>query len=204
MANYTIEVRQLVDDYHIPLFDFEYPFYNQYPSDKEQFEALFIQTYYYHEIGFETVDRFKQRLQARLNLIMPYYQQLYLTQWEQVGKDMMNSKDLVETTTVKIQSDGTSSGSSKGSSKSDSSNLMDGVGVVNLDEENKTGTAQGESQSSSQSTAKNTQTETHTFTSKGDIGIQTPAYAIMEWRKVIININHQIIKDCHDLFMQIY
>ena len=204
MANYTIEVRQLVNDYQIPLFDFEYPFYNAYPTDKEEFENLFIQHYYFHEIGFETVDRFKQRLQARLNLIMPYYQQLYLTQWEQVGKDMMNSKDLVETTTVKIQSDGSSSGSSTGRSTSDTSNLMDGVGVVNLNEENKTGTAQGESQSSSQSTAKNTQTETHTFTSKGDIGIQTPAYAIMEWRKVLLNINQQIINDCHDLFMQIY
>ena len=46
--------------------------------------------------------------------------------------------------------------------------------------------------------------ETTTFTSKGDIGIQTPAYAITEWRKVLININQQIIDECRDLFMAIY
>ena len=46
--------------------------------------------------------------------------------------------------------------------------------------------------------------ETTTFTSKGDIGIQTPAYAITEWRKVLININQMIIEECHDLFMKLY
>lgn len=46
--------------------------------------------------------------------------------------------------------------------------------------------------------------ETTTFTSKGDIGIQTPAYGITEWRKVLININEMILNDCKDLFMQIY
>ena len=46
--------------------------------------------------------------------------------------------------------------------------------------------------------------ETTTFTSKGDIGIQTPAYAIEQWRNVIINLNQLIIEECNDLFMKIY
>ena len=46
--------------------------------------------------------------------------------------------------------------------------------------------------------------EKTTFTSKGDIGVQTPAYAITEWRKVLININQMIIDECNDLFMKIY
>lgn len=54
------------------------------------------------------------------------------------------------------------------------------------------------------STNNQTLTETTTFTSKGDVGIQTPAYAIGEWRKVIININQLILKDCECLFLKIY
>ena len=46
--------------------------------------------------------------------------------------------------------------------------------------------------------------EKTTFTSKGDVGIQTPAYAITEWRKVIININKMIIDECEDLFIKLY
>ena len=46
--------------------------------------------------------------------------------------------------------------------------------------------------------------ETTTFSSVGDIGIQTPAYAITEWRKIILNLNEMIIKECEDLFMKLY
>ena len=47
-------------------------------------------------------------------------------------------------------------------------------------------------------------TETSTFHSHGDIGIQTPAYAITEWRKVILNIDEMIINECESLFLKIY
>ena len=60
--------------------------------------------------------------------------------------------------------------------------------------------------SSDQSNANNEQTlsETTTFHSTGDVGIQTPAYAITEWRKGILNLNEMLIKYCEDLFMKIY
>ena len=47
-------------------------------------------------------------------------------------------------------------------------------------------------------------TETTTFHSQGDIGIQTPAYAIAEWRKVIINLDEMILNECESLFLKIY
>ena len=108
------------------------------------------------------------------------------------------------------------------------SNLSDGVSSVSLDEGYLTGkakTSQTDNGTSSQtnsvesslegtdattgtqsgtSSNEQTLTETTTFTSKGDVGIQTPAYAIGEWRKVIININQLILKDCECLFLKIY
>ena len=96
------------------------------------------------------------------------------------------------------------------------SNLSDGVSQSSLTDgyltgvsqtnQTDTGTSSGtnDSTQSITGTSGQTLTETTTFTSKGDVGIQTPAYAITEWRKVIININQLILKECEDLFLVIY
>ena len=40
--------------------------------------------------------------------------------------------------------------------------------------------------------------------SQGNIGVTSSAQLLKEWRQVLINIDEIIIKDCQDLFMQIY
>ncbi len=238
MANFTMELNELLNDERIGVFTFDYAFYSSNPSDKQTFERTFTDTYYFYEIGFETPERFKKHLQARLDLIMPYYQQLAMTEWDKVrtNEQMMTSKNLTETTTHEQTLTGTQSsnitetGESTGNNQSSStqnttidnkqSQLADGVTQASLtngyltgvDKSESTGTGTDsltstQTQSNEQSgTSSNEQTikDTTTFTSKGDIGIQTPAYAITEWRKVIININQMIIDECKDLFMKIY
>ena len=238
MANFTMELNELLNDERIGVFTFDYAFYSMNPSDKQTFERTFTDTYYFHEIGFETPERFKKHLQARLDLFMPYYQQLALTEWDKVktAEDMMTSKNLTETTTHEQTVSGsqssniTATGESTGNNQSTStqkttldnkqSQLADGVSQASLADgyltgvDNSTSSGTGtdtatstQNQSSEQSgttTNEQTITDTTTFTSNGDIGIQTPAYAITEWRKVIININQMIIEECKDLFMQIY
>ena len=87
---YSLELRQIKD-----VFDFNYPFYDeQFRCD---FEEKFIEEYYFHEIGFETVGRFKQRLEAKLLLNMPYWIQLYQTELEAQGIQFLLNKDLKET-----------------------------------------------------------------------------------------------------------
>lgn len=242
MANFTLEIRQMIDNPLIGLFTFDYDFYSDNPKDKEEFEKLFIQWYYFREIGFETPERFKMKLQAKLNVIMPYYRQLALTEWDKVRtvEQMMTSKNLKETTTHEQTINGnnessvTGESSQSGTSTSSqqqtstntqnakSSNLNDGVSKASLNEgfltsttaitdngnQNISGNSNDTSEISStqNSSVTNNQllTESTTFTSQGDVGIQTPAYAITEWRKVLININQQIIDECRDLFMSIY
>ena len=230
VANYTMEIRQMIDNPLIGLFTFDYDFYSDNIQDKEEFEKLFSQWYYYREIGFETPEHFKVRLQSKLNLIMPYYRQLVLTEWDKVKtiEQMMTSKNLTETTEHsqelsgidKSDTHGTNSSSSHDTSTAEQSmkqsNLADGVSQSSLSDGYLTGTAQSnttnENNGNTQATVTQysstnrgqTLTESTTFTSKGDIGIQTPAYAITEWRKVLININQLIIDECNDLFMKIY
>ena len=238
MANFTMELNELLNDERIGVFTFDYAFYSSNPSDKQTFERTFTDTYYFYEIGFETPERFKKHLQARLDLIMPYYKQLAMTEWEKVRttEQMMTSKNLTETTTHEQTLSGTQSsnisvtGESTGNNQSSStqnttvdnkqSQLSDGVSQASLTNGYLTGVDKSESSGTGTDTLTSTQTQTNeqsgtssneqtisdttTFTSKGDVGIQTPAYAITEWRKVIININQMIIEECKDLFMQIY
>ena len=254
MANYTMEIRQMIDNPLIGLFTFDYDFYSDNPKDKEAFEKLFIEWYYFREIGFETPERFKLKLQAKLNLIMPYYRQLALTEWDKVRsvEQMMTSKNLKETTEHKQSIEGsnesesnatssnnqsdsmnqssTSSGTNTTSSTTNDkqSNLADGVAQATLStgyltgvgestnhsngsvssngESNVSNSSQGTAEQNGKTLGSNKQelTESITFSSVGDIGIQTPAYAITEWRKILININQMIIDDCSDLFMKLY
>ena len=275
MANFTMEVREMMNQPLINgVFTFDYEFYSDNLKDKETFEKLFISHFYFREIGFETPERFKMKLQAKLNLIMPYYRQLALTEWDKVKsvEQMMTSKNLTETTSheqtlsgtskntgtssssINQTSEGTTTNTDTSSSSisqstsgnnqstlsqsSKESRLENGVSSVSLSDGYLTGvnessqsttdtnsseTTQSGTNTSSTSLTNNNEstqsgtaeeqattntnqtiTDTTTFTSKGDIGVQTPAYAITEWRKVIINLNQMIINECEDLFMKLY
>ena len=239
MANYTMEIREMINNPVINgVFTFDYPFYNDNVDDKKEFEELFEKYFYFREIGFETPDRFKMKLESKLKLIMPYYRQLALTEWNKVKtvELMMNSKNLTETTTHEQTLSGTSTNTDTSSSTisqttngdnnsslsqtSKESRLENGVSSVSLSDGYLTGVSESSQTTTDTNSSESTQsgttegqattntnqtiTDTTTFTSKGDIGIQTPAYAIAEWRKVIINLNEQIIKECEDLFMKIY
>ena len=234
MANYTMEIRELVENPLINgVFTFPYDFYAN-EQEKAEFEKLFIQYYYFTEIGFETPERFKLKLQAKLNTIMPYYRQLAMTEWNKLRtvEQMMTSKSLTETTTHEqtitgdneTTTSGNTSSSSSGTDNSQGemtsreSRIADGVSMASLDDNYLTGASNATSTTTNSSTQTATQNsnqsqkgnnnqslkETTTFSSVGDIGIQTPAYAIAEWRKVLININQMIIDECRDLFMKIY
>ena len=231
MANFTMEVREMMNQPLISgVFTFDYEFYSDNVQDKETFEKLFVSHFYFREIGFETPERFKMKLQAKLNLMMPYYRQLALTEWDKVRsiEQMMESKNLTETTEHIQSIQGNSETQSNQSSSSNAtqnatstneskaSNLADGVSQSTLTDGYLTASGKTEQTDNTQTessgtgsqtlTGNNEQqlTEKTTFTSNGDIGIQTPAYAIAEWRKIIINLNQLIINECEDLFMKIY
>lgn len=308
MANYTMTIQEMIDNPLCTVFPKSYPFYCTDAQTKAQFEEKFIQHFMYREIGFESPYQFNQRLYALFLKRMPYYEQLYLTEWKRVGKDMMNSKDLTETTTHTLEESskgqsqtlGTTNTSSNSSltdtitanqsttvdmtdtanqtvttegetilsaTTSDSttstnnnthkeSMLRDGVASVSLDNGYLTGTSQDNGTTTNESSGTNNQTtndsqlvttgatntqagtnstessqsqtneqeitqngssqakseqhgnrgltETTTFHSHGDIGIQTPAYAITEWRKVILNIDEMILNECEALFIKLY
>ena len=93
---------------YFKVFNFDYDFYIDNENIKRKFEEKFIDEYFFHEIGTETVFRFQHRLKTKLNKIMPYYKQLYQTELEAKNINFLLNKDLVETFERSIDS-GTSS-----------------------------------------------------------------------------------------------
>lgn len=63
------------------LFDFDYPFYDE--TKRAEFETKFINHFYLREIGSETMGSFKFNLDEYLNLNMPYWNKMFLSNLEE-------------------------------------------------------------------------------------------------------------------------
>lgn len=57
------------------IFDFDYPIFDE--AYREALETKFLTQNYMREIGAETIGQWKLMLRNRLNMVMPYYNQLY-------------------------------------------------------------------------------------------------------------------------------
>ena len=210
MSKYTLELRRIQQTHKI--FDFDYDFYTNDETIKYNFEDKFINEYYFNEIGFETVGRFKQRLRTKLNKIMPYYSQLYQTELRSKDIDFMLNKDLEEVYERVLEGSNTSKNDVTVDNSSTSnvleSNIDNGNASLELEKGSLTNvgksTINDNTKSSNSVNDTTNQTERTKLSSKGNIGVTSSAELLEKWRKVIINIDDLIINECSDLFMQVY
>ena len=210
MSKYTLELRRIHQTHKI--FDFEYDFYTNDETIKYNFEDKFINEYYFNEIGFETVGRFKQRLRTKLNKIMPYYTQLYKTELRSKDIDFMLNKDLEEVYERVLEGSNTSKNDVTVDNSSTSnvleSNIDNGNASLELEKGSLTNvgksTLNDNTKSSNSVNDTTNQTERTKLSSKGNIGVTSSAELLEKWRKTIINIDDLIINECSDLFMQVY
>ena len=210
MSKYTLELRRIHQTHKI--FDFDYDFYTNDETIKYNFEDKFINEYYFNEIGFETVGRFKQRLRTKLNKIMPYYSQLYQTELRAKDIDFMLNKDLEEVYERVLEGSNTSKNDVTVDNSSTSnvleSNIDNGNASLELEKGSLTNvgksTINDNTKSSNSVNDTTNQTERTKLSSKGNIGVTSSAELLEKWRKVIINIDDLIINECSDLFMQVY
>lgn len=109
MSRYTIELRYLIEDnYDLGLKD--YPIFDE--SYREQLNNKIIQHYYFREIGFETEALFKNRLNQKMNEIMPYYNQMYES--SKLKIDPLSTIDLEEVFSRKSKTTGEGTSSTSG------------------------------------------------------------------------------------------
>lgn len=210
MSSYTLELRHIHQTYKV--FNFDYDFYTDSDIIKSKFEQKFIDEYFFHEIGQETVARFQHRLRTRLNKIMPYYKQLYDTELAAKDINFLLNKDLTETFERVVTGESSSINdltvSDQGETNNKESNIENGNASLELENGSLTNvskTSLSNNTNSNNTSRDNTnQNEITTLKSQGNIGITSSAELLEKWRSVIINIDQMIIDACSDLFMQVY
>ena len=216
MAKYTIELRALNNPPFFKLFDFEYDFYEE--SKKEQFEQKFIDYFYMREIEHATAEEFKHELRTKLNLIAPYYKQLYETELKSKNIEFLLNKDLKETFIREVESDTESlsnfNNESNGKAKVETlsttndtpQNKVDDLDkyISSASKDKNTSNTSSSDNGSSISQNSNTAKEETTLISKGNIGTTSSAQLLRDWRDVLINIDMMILEECEELFFKLF
>lgn len=214
MAKYTIELRHLKDN----LFDFDYPYYDE--GNKCYFEEKFIEHYFFNEIGFETIARFKQQLRSYFLRVMPIYEQKYQIELRCQDIDFMLNKDLKETFIRELdgneenQFNGSTNTNEEGNNSNNvrESNLEDGIAEIKIaqgyltaaTEDNNNYSNSSENISKNNSNRQNSEREKTELISQGNIGVTSSAELKEKWLKVLQNLDEEIILGARNLFMMVY
>jgi len=210
MSKYTTQLRWYVENGGT-VFDFVYPIFDE--AYRTTLETNIVNHYYFREIGFETIAQFKFFLKARMNVIMPYYNQLYQTEGLITKDDYNINLNSVEshTRTVDHSSNETSHSDTTSNENRNDQNVFSDTPQAKLQGlDYATSLTDGNSDSNVTSTGDGSTdvtgltTETSEIKLTGGGGVRYNADVLKEWRTTFINIDKMIIDELQDLFMNIY
>lgn len=143
MAKYTTELRTVCEEYaglnksqgyaavgeiiekaRPKVFDFDYPIFD--PEYRNVLEPKILKHFYTRELALETVGLWKLRLDAKMNEIMPFYNQLYKSQL--LDFNPLYDVDLTRTSNRQIDGTGTNTtdATGTGSVVADASQTVEG------------------------------------------------------------------------------
>ena len=210
MEKYTITLGEIIEN-NVNIFDFDYPFYNE--ERRKQFEQHFIEHFYFDEIGQETVARFKHRLKIKLNLIMPYWNKIFLA--DELEQRILDNYDVTETYEKEVidNTTQTSNGVVSSTNENTSKNLESDTPVTKTDLDNidyfsniTKDIANGKNDTTSNNTnnVQNTNKENWTRKIYGNYGVQTDANAIVQYWESLRMIELEIFNQLNILFMEVY
>ena len=226
MERTTLTLGEIIEN-NVNIFDFEYPFYSE--EYRPTFERHFIEHFYFDEIGQETVERFKQRLKIKFNLIMPYWNKIFLA--DELEQRILDNYDVTETYTSNIEN--TSNGINQNtnnivnnnvsnvSTENTNKNLQSDTPVTKTDLEqvdyfsnitkdinngivNNSTNEESNIKSDTITNVNDNRIEKWTRTMQGNIGVQTDADAIIKYWQSLRQIEKEIFEQCSNLFMEVW
>lgn len=125
MSKYTTELRYLLEaGYNLGLSD--YPIFDE--AYRAGLNQKILNHYKFREIGFETAALFKHFLNTRMNEIMPYYNQLYLS--EKIKIEPLLNRKFDETYTRNNTNENTQNIQSNSSLTSDGTENRNGTSTT--------------------------------------------------------------------------
>lgn len=214
------------------VFDFDFPIFDE--KYRDVLCGKILKHYYTREICEETVGLWKLRLDARLNEIMPYFNQLYKSELlsfnplvdveiTRTGKRDNNSD---KNTTADTNTNGTSNVTSNTQNSSNSTNrdlysdtpqgaltnVENEEYLTNARKNTTDDTSHTDNTSNGTSTSKSNYTGTDKITStedylesvKGKQGSGSYSKLLKEYRDTFLNIDKQVIESLSDLFFGLW
>lgn len=203
--------------------------------DREELNNRLLNHYKYREIGFETVGRFLDELQITMSEIMPRYNELFKTvvmmaelpsPFDNVDVTETFSETRTETGGTETASTASDTTNTENNVTSDSKQVQTQTpqGNINIPASNidtvpyadqvnwgKDNSISGGSSTSNGETTTSTANEStgtteHTYTKKGNQGVNTYAHDMLEFRTQIIDVVDQIVNDprINELFMLVW
>ena len=178
------------------VFNFDWPIFDE--AYRLGLEEKILRHYYTREIGEETVGLWKLRLEDRLNLIMPKYNQLY----ESARLEFNPFYDVDYTRQGTNSGEGTSSGTTSSTGNNMHSDtpqnglesVLSGEYLTDADVSN------GESSSSSQ----NSNSGEFQESIKGKMPGTSYSRLLKEYRQTFLNIDNMVVSELNDLFMGLW
>ena len=195
MSKYTTELRYLIQSgFDLGLND--YPIFEE--SYRSKLNEKILNHYYMREIGFETAGLFKRYLNVKMNEIMPYYNQLYLS--AQIEFDPLETYSTNEQYERETTGDNTSQ--DEGENKSLQNDTPMGS-LQNPFSENYATTSQ---KTNATNTTKLNSSENEKYSRKlsGKNDSKSNSQLLMEYRQSFLNIDMLIIEELDVLFMQLW
>lgn len=220
MATFTIELRTIIEEMEIDIFQVDnrqpYPIFDE--AYRQHLNQQIVDAYWYREIAFETIEQFINRLNQRLRLIMPYYNQLYkstllefdpLISVQMITETTGNTHD---TATDNTEASSTSNASTSNNAKSRSVSSDFPQTMLSPDGDYATSAADTGSESTAStdgSDSASTATErAATGESSGrsvTAGFQTPvSQLVLQYRQTLLNVDELLIGELGDLFFGLW
>jgi len=214
MPSFTRKLSSIVQDWDDPVFDLgltelDYPIFDE--TYRPELNKKIIKHYWNYEIGQETESMFRFSLNRKMNEIMPYYNQLYLSTRIQFDPlQTMNYTDFASSTLTNT-TESTSSATSDSDTNSKSRTVSSATPQVQLspNEDYATAASDANSDSDVKSTSNadtNTTNSSHSSnerTLQGNSGLPA-ADLLMRYRATLLNIDMNVIRDLETLFMQLW
>lgn len=215
MSKYTTQVRWICESYNdksdatlseiinnaIPhIFDFDFPIFD--PEYRNALCYHILLHYYTREIGLETVGLWKLKLNAKLNDIMPYYNQLYNSL--KLEYDPTLDYNVTKKSTRKGNENSQYNTKNSGADYSLYSDTPQGA-LVGIDNGTYLSSAtKNIAGTSTASGGESTTIDEYLETISGKIGASSYSKLIMEYRESLINVDMLIIEELQSLFMYLW
>ena len=209
MSKYTTTIKSLIDNN----FDFglkEYPIFDE--DYRTHLNDVILKYYYMSEIGFETANLFKQYLNNKMDIIMPYYNMLY-----QLQNELLNSKSAIDQNvnlTETYEQNTSTESSSNSSSTSDSKGKTVGQDtpqgelknqdITNFNYADNINLSGAQSKINDSSSNNGKSIEDYIKKIQGNNGNKYAYEVLITVKNNLLSIDMEVIKELEDLFMGIF